>query len=222
MAVLFLLTKLMGRKQISQLTFFDYIIGISIGSIAAQIAVDRETSFVDGITALIVYALVATVISILTCKSILARRFFTGAPTILVQHGKIVEKNLKKEKFDLNDLLSECRINHIFNFDDIEYAIMEANGRISFLTKSQKRPATPEDLQIAVEQEEPIATVIIDGKVMAENLIKISKSREWLLAELKKQNVSSPKEVFFATCDNNGKLVLHKKNEQTTTKDIFE
>ena len=130
--VLFILTKLMGAKQISQLTFFDYAIGISIGSIAADIAADIESSYLDAVISMGIYAGVAIIISYITKKSMKARRLLTGTPTILIDKGHILKQNLSKSKFDINELLCECRVSGYFNIADLEYAIMEPNGRISF------------------------------------------------------------------------------------------
>ena len=128
LGVLFGMTKLMGRKQVSQLTPFDYIIGISIGSIAAELAVNRDTPIPDGIAGLSVYSLAAVIISIATDKSLRLRRFFTGKPLLLIQHGKICEENLRKAKMDVNDLLSQCRTAGAFSPNEIEHAVLEPNG----------------------------------------------------------------------------------------------
>ncbi len=164
--VLFLLTKFMGFKQISQLNLFDYIVGISIGSIAAQMAFDPDIPYYATITAMAVYALTEVLISFLTTKSIKLRSFVTGTPVIVIHQGKIIEQNLKKIKYDLNDLLTECRINGFFDISQIECAIMETDGRLSFLPKSELRPVTPKDLGLAPAKEGLVANVILDGNVM--------------------------------------------------------
>ena len=222
LALLFLLTKWMGRKQISQMTFFDYCIGISIGSIASEIAANADGSISDGITALIVYALIAILISILTNKSIVLRRFFTGTPTILVQNGKWVEKNFKKEKFDINDFLAECRVKDIFDVADIEYAIMESNGRISILPKAEKQPVTPKDLKLDVNPSVLLANVIMDGHILKQNLSRISKSEQWLRERLKQHKLGKPENIFLATCDLEGNLNIHYKFEANNPQDILE
>ncbi len=215
---LFFLTKMMGRKQISQLSIFDYIIGISIGSIAAQMTIDTEISWIDFLAAMAVFTLIDTLIAFLTIKSMRARRFFDGSPVILIQDGKIIEKNLKKIKFTVNEFLQECRISGYFNIDDINIAIMESSGKISFLPKTEKRPVIVKDMDITAEPEGLVANVIIDGHIMKNNLKAIGKNEEWLIKELKKQNIKSPKDILLATCDVQSRLKVFKKYEEVQEK----
>lgn len=207
-AVLFIMTKLLGAKQIAQLTFFDYAIGISIGSIAAELAANDDAEYLDILCAMVIYSLVAVGISIVTNKSIKARRFFTGASLILIDNGKIIRGNLKKAKFDINDLLAEARYSGYFNISDIQYAILEINGHISFLPKSDKRPIMPNDLGMKPQQEGLCANVIFDGKVMHENLKYAGKNKEWLDKQLEAQHVKRPEDVFLGICDDNGQLIV--------------
>ena len=134
--VLFILTKLMGDKQISQLTMFDYIIGITIGSIAAEMATALESDYSEPLTAMIVYALVAVAISILSSKSIKFRRFLYGTSLILLDNGILYKENFKTAKLDINEFLVQCRTSGFFNINDIQTAILESNGKISFLPKA--------------------------------------------------------------------------------------
>lgn len=208
-AVLFILTKMLGAKQISQLTFFDYAIGISIGSIAAELAANDDAEYMDILLAMVIYSLVAVGISIATNKSIKARRFFTGASMLLIDNGKIIRANLQKAKFDINDLLSQARYSGYFNINDIQFAILEVNGHISFLPKSDKRPITPNDLGMKPQQESLCANVIFDGEVMYENLKYAGKNKEWLDKQLEAQHVKRPEDVFLGICDDNGQLIVY-------------
>ena len=140
--ILFFITKMMGKKQISELNFFDYIVGITIGSIAADISLDIEKNMIAGIAALFIYGFISYIISFVSIKSILARRFFIGVPTVLVEKGKIIESGLKKSKIDVNDLLMEARENSYFNLDEIDYALMEVNGNIRYQPKEKEKPVT--------------------------------------------------------------------------------
>lgn len=214
--ILFILTKLMGYKQISQLTFFDYAVGITIGSIAAQMAFDKDTPFYFMVIAMAVYAGVSILISFITNKSIKARRVLTGTPIMLIENGKIIKKNLNSAHFDLNDLLSECRIGGYFNISDIQYAIMETNGKVSFLVKSDKRPLEPYDINLRPPQEGLCANVIIDGQVMQENLKMIGKNEEWLQKQLKEQKVNDVSQVLLGTCDRDNQLTLFFEKEKGT------
>lgn len=220
--VLFLLARLMGVRSISQLTFYDYIVGITIGSIAATMALDAEVPIYDTLLAMIVFGLLAFLVSFLTMKSIKMRRFFSGTPTILVYKGKIIEENLKSRHFDVNDLLCSCRENGYFNLNDIEFVIMEMNGEVSVLPKSEKRPVNPEDLSMQPSQEELSANIIIDGKIMENNLKSIGKEENWLKKQLENQNVSRIRDVLLATADINGNLSVFLKGQKLKNENVFE
>lgn len=126
--ILFLVTKLIGKKQVSELSLFDYVIGISIGNFTAEMTMSLDVQFINGVMALLTFGLFAYLISLLTMKSIRIRRFFIGVPTVIIQNGKIIEKAMKHVMIDINDLLEQCRINGYYDLTQIEYAIMEANG----------------------------------------------------------------------------------------------
>jgi uncharacterized membrane protein YcaP (DUF421 family) len=137
--VLFILSRIMGKKHIANLTFFDYVVGISIGSIAASFAVDESIQYDQGIIALIVYAICPIAVLKLSLKGIVLRKILGSAPIVLIQKGELIEKSLRKSKFTVNDFLEECRLNGVFNICDIDYAILETSGKISILLKSEKR-----------------------------------------------------------------------------------
>lgn len=217
---LFIISKVMGKKQMSQMSFFDYIVGITIGSIAAQMAFDDNLHYYESIIALTTYGVVDLLIALSTNKSIRVRRFFIGTPTVLIYNGKIIEKNLMSAKYDVNELLSDCRFNGYFNISDIKYAIFETNGRISFLPYSDKRPVTPYDMDLKVEQEDLIANVIIDGNIMYNNLKSCGKDEKWLKNELKIQKYDNIKEILLATCENNT-LTVYRKTHEKKKLDIF-
>ncbi len=220
--VLFVLTKLMGAKQISQMTFFDYAIGISIGSIAADIAADIESSYIDAVCGMAIYAAVAVGTSFLTQKSMKARRIFTGTPTILINRGQILKDNLSKARYDINELLCECRIAGYFNIADLEYAIMEPNGRLSFIPKAAKKPVTAEDLQLSPRQERLTANVIIDGKIMKENLRSMGKNEDWLYQQLKIQHIKDAADIILATLDTGNNLSVYREWEKRKGIQILE
>lgn len=222
LAVLFLLTKLMGNKEMSQLTMFDYIVGITIGSIAAEMSTSLESNFVEPIVAMLVYGLVTMLISYITCKSLKIRIFFNGKTRILFDNGKLYRENFKKAKLDLNDFLMECRINGYFNLSDIQTSILEPNGRISFLPKSNKRPVNPEDLKILPIEENILYNIILDGVLLKENLQKSGNTINWLNNNLKNQGIKSVKDVFLATCDDKNNLNIYVKLDKKNNHDIFE
>lgn len=211
-AILFFLTKLMGYRQISQLSYYDYIIGISIGSISALMATDIEADIWLTVIPLVVYSLLSILLSYITIKSVKGRRFLTGVPIILIQNGVIIKRNLVKVKYDLSDLLSECRANGYFNISDISYAIMEHTGKISFLLNPMKRPCSPEDLNLSPQPEGIVVNLIIDGKIMEQHLKIIGKEEKWLQKKLQEQKISNVKEVLLATYDMNDNFVVFRQN----------
>ncbi len=219
---LLILTKLMGNKEISQLSLFDYIIGITIGSIAAEMATSLENNYLEPFIAMIVYAFVSISISFLSYKSIKFRRFLSGNSLILLDNGELYKKNFKIAKLDLNDFLAQCRSNGYFNINDIQTAILECNGIISFLPKSAKKPATVEDLNLLPKIETVLINVIIDGHIILGNLKHTGNDLMWLTEELRKQNITDPSEVFLATCNCNNELSVYKQNNLSNLFDFFE
>ncbi len=218
---LFLVTKALGKKQVSQLSLFDYVIGISIGNFAAEATINTESQYMNGVVAVLVFGFVAYMISYGTLKSIKMRRFFMGVPTILIQDGKLIKKNLRKVKFDLNDLLEECRSNNYFDISQIKYAIMEVNGKLSILPKDENRNVTLKDMNLKPQKEGICANVIIDGNIMYKNLENIHKSEKWLLKELKLRG-KDLKDVLLATVDVNDKLLIYDENMEVEAESILE
>lgn len=220
--ILFFITKMMGKKQISELNFFDYVVGITIGSIAADISLDIEKNMIAGIAALFIYGFISYIISFVSIKSILARRFFIGVPTVLVEKGKIIESGLKKSKIDVNDLLMEARENGYFNLDEIDYALMEVNGNISFLPKEKEKPVTKKDMKIKCNNEGLTVNAIIDSKYMANNMKAINKDKEWLDHELKVNGYDNYDNILLATIDNNYKVTIYEKNVKPDKNTVLE
>lgn len=219
---LFLVTKMLGKKQVSQLSLFDYVIGISIGNFAAEMTINLESTEIHGIWAVVLFGLFAYIVNVLTMKSIWLRRFFMGTPTVLIQNGKILEKNLKKVKFDLNDLLEEVRIDGYFDLSQVEYAIMEANGSLSILPKTEYKTVTVGDMKLKTPKEGLCANVIIDGKIMHNNLDKIGKKEKWLNSQLKVKGYSDISKILLATIDINDKLVIYERNIDIEPENILE
>lgn len=220
--VLFVLTKLMGNKEMSQLSMFDYIIGITIGSIAAEMSTSIEDSFMQPLVGMIVYAVIAILISVISYKSIKARRVIFGTTLVLLDNGTIFKENLKKAKLDLNEFLMQCRINGYFDLNDIQTAFLEPNGKLSFLPLSTKKPATPNDLNIEVDKDRACVNIIIDGKVLKENLHFTGNDEIWLQKQLTSQNISSIEDVFLAYYDSSNNLIIYKKDMGKNSHDIFE
>ena len=219
--MLFILTKIMGNKQMSQLSMFDYIVGITIGSISAEMATNLE-EFEKPLLAMVIYALFSVLISYANYKSIVLRRFLTGKSLVLFEDGKLYEGNLKKARIDVNEFLMLCRNQGYFNIAQLQSAILEPNGKISFLPLSKERPATPKDMNLTPPDEKPAINVVIDGHIMQENLMFAGKNEEWLNKQLKTQRVQSISEIFLATCDSEGTLIVYPKIKRQMKKDVFE
>lgn len=219
---LFLVTKMLGKKQVSQLSLFDYVIGISIGNFAAEMTINIDSQYMNGVLAVIIFGAVAYLVSILTMKSIWLRRYFMGTPTIMIQDGKLLEENMKKVHFEVNDLLEECRGNGYFDLNEIEYAIMEANGKLSILPKPEYKPVTVKDMQVKAGKQGLCANVIIDGKVMPKNLENMNKDKKWLMHELKIKGYKSTKDILLATLDVNDKVTVFENNKKLKSKDVLE
>lgn len=214
-AALFLAAKLIGHKQIAQLDFFDYITGITIGSIAAEMATELEKPW-KPLTALLIYAGITLLLSVVTNKVPRTRKYLYGAPTILMDQGKLYRKNLKKCKLDLNEFLVMCRQQGYFDLTSIQTAIFEFNGKLTILPVSTQRPATPSDMKLAPEQELLFAELIMDGRIQERNLKSMGLDLTWLDKQLKQRGIHSPKDVFLAVCDQNQNLILYENGKDGT------
>lgn len=206
---LFILAKFMGHKQIAQLDFFDYINGITIGSIAAELATELEQP-VQPLVALLVYSFIALILSVLTEKFPRMRKYINGTPTILFRNGTLFRKNLKKAKLDLSEFLLLCRQEGYFDLNTIQMAVFEYNGRLTILPKSTQRPIIPADMNITPPPASIYSEVIMDGRILGENLKRMGLDEQWLKNQLKAQGFSSAKDVFLGLCDDNHQLSLIK------------
>ena len=220
---LFIFTKLMGNREMSQLSMFDYISSIALGSIAGEMAVMSTDSIIEPLISMGIFSLVAILISYSTCKSIMLRRFFEGQAILLYQNGQIYEKNLLKAKLDVDELLCVCRIDGYFDLEEVHTVFLETNGTVSVLPKVKNRPATPSDLNLNPTQNVPLANVIIDGKIMKDNLKSTGKNDKWVEKQLQSNAVPDIREVILATYDSTtDKLNIYKKYHHKMLRDIFE
>ncbi len=221
--LLFFITRLIGKKQISELNLFDYVISISIGNFAAEISMNLDYQIVNGLVAVLIFGLTAWLVSYFSMKSILLRRFITGRPTIIIYDGKFVYENLKKLKMDMNDFLEVARIAGYFDVSKIKYAIMEANGKVSFLLNENENPVSVKDAKLTPKIIGLQANVIIDGKIMHKNLAVIDKDEKWLLKQLKVIGINNYQDILLATVDSvTNKLNVYGKNESVCVKNVLE
>lgn len=216
---LLLITKLIGYRQISQLSIFDYVNGITIGSIAAEMATELEEPH-KPLLAMVVYGLLVLLTSVITSHSLKARRWLTGRTLVLLENGKLYRENLKKAKLDINEFLTQCRDSGYFDLNEIQLALLETTGKVSFLPKSQQRPATPQDMGVTVQQTLPQINVVLDGHVLADNLQYLGYDETWLDRQLKAQNTTVG-DCFLVTCDREGTLGVYPMNTTPMTRDLF-
>lgn len=204
---IFLLTKLMGTKQVSQMTMFDYVVGITIGSIAAELATELKDP-VRPLAAMIVYAFTAVGISVLTNKSIRLRTAVTGKPLVLLENGVIYRENLKKARLDLHEFLTYCRIGGWFDLNQLQSAVLEHNGVVSFLPKETERPATPSDLNLHPAQSSVQIPFVMDGVLLADNVRQAGKEESWVRRSLLRQGYQDAADVLLALWDGGEKLTV--------------
>lgn len=207
-AVLFLLTKLMGSKQVAQMTMFDYITGITFGSVAAELATELEEPE-KPLTALVVYGLAAAAVSVLTSKSVRLRARVTGKPLVLLEDGVIYRENLKRARMDLNEFLTFCRVSGYFDPAQVQTALLEHNGAVSFLPKEANRPAQPADLDRHPKQSRVPLPLVMDGRLLPDNLARAGKAETWLRRYLLRLGYRDEGEVLLALYDGDGGLTAY-------------
>lgn len=203
---LFIITKILGKRQITQLSLFEYIVGITIGNLAAYVSLE-PSKWTLGIVALLVWTVVSFLIEYLTMKSKQLRDLIDGKATILIKDGKILEDNMKKERLTIDEMLEQLRKNNVFRVSDVEFAVMETSGEVSVLLKKEHQPLTASHLGITTAPEQETQTVIMDGNIIDEPLATIGKSRGWLLTELEKLGVTLDN-VFLGQVDSYGQLYV--------------
>lgn len=210
------LTRILEKEQLSQLTFYEYITGITIGSLAAGLAIDTLVSPWVILVALITFGALTYLMGYVSLKSRVARKLLEGEPTIVIQNGKIMEKNMGRLRYNVDDLLAQLREKGVFNISDVEFAVLEPNGQLSVLLKSHKKPVTREDLQVPSSYEGINSELIVDGEVIYQNLQQNNLDEAWLIGELKKQGINSPRQVMLASLDAQGNLYVDKKRDELT------
>jgi uncharacterized membrane protein YcaP (DUF421 family) len=204
--------RLMGKQQIGQLQPFELVLALLVADLAAVPMQDKSIPLVDGLMPILALLLTQVTISYLNMRSQKIREFVCGVPSVLIENGKILEKELRSNRYSVNDLLEQLRNKDIFNIGDVEWAILETNGQLSVIPKSQKRPVCPADLQIPTKYEGFSAILIIDGDVSHNALRKINLDEKWLETELRKFGVERTKDVFFAGLDSQGNLYWQLKD----------
>ncbi|TRM12219.1 DUF421 domain-containing protein [Lentibacillus cibarius] len=212
---LFALSKGLGKKKLSHLTAFQYMLTIVIGGIVALSVVNPAAPVAYGLIALAIWFLIPFAAEFIALKSKRFRDVTKGKGTVLIQNGKIMEDNLKKERITTDDLLGQLRNNNVFTAADVEFAVMEANGDVNVLPKKENQPVTPKMLGTKVSPSKEPQTVIMDGKMLLEPLANASLNTKWLETELEKMNVSI-ENVFLGQVDSDGQLTVDLFDDKLT------
>lgn len=205
---LLLLTRIMGKQQIAELTFFDYVVGITIGSIASNLSVQVNQNTAATLAGMTVWAILPIILAFLSLNNVWIRKVVEGEGTVVIQNGRILEKNLGRIRLSIDDLLSQMRIQGVFDIADVEYALFESNGKLSIQKKSQKRPITPSDLNLATKYEGLPTNLIEDGIILIDALQSLNISKAWLFHQLDKVNIQDIKMVSLAQLDTRGQLYV--------------
>lgn len=205
--LLILLTRIIGKKLLAQMTFFDFVTGITIGTIGGAYV----TTEVKGLYVLIGPVVLTALVYLtgtLTFKNITARKLIEGEPIIVIQNGKIYEKNMSKIRYNVDDLLMQLREKGVFDLTEVEFAVLESHGQLSVLKKTQHLPVTSKDLNLSTDYKGLSTEVIRDGRIEHDNLRQLNLSHEWLYNELVKRNIQNIEEVYLATLATNGTLFV--------------
>ena len=196
--VLLAFTRAMGRKQISQLTFFDYIVGITIGSITAVVAVDKSLPVFDGLVSIFIWSLLTIIISKITFNNIILRLLIDSEPLIIIDKGQVIYKNMKKARYNMGDLLMQLRSRDVFNIPEVETAVLEPDGKLSVLKKSGFNTVTTSDLNMKSPKAGMMMELILNGHILSKHLTLIQKDEEWLMSQLEARKIHNIQEVVFA------------------------
>jgi len=205
---LLIFTRLLGKEQVGQLTFFDYIMGITIGSIAASLTVDLGSRAWPHWVGLLTWTVAALSMQWITIRWRYISKIIEGEPVVVIMNGKIMEDTMKKIRYRLSDLLVQLRDKGVFDLSHVEFAVLETDGKLSVLKKSQLLPVTPRDLNISTNYFGISSELIYDGVVIEENLKQVNLSPQWLESELQKQGISHPSQVFLASLNTTGELYI--------------
>jgi uncharacterized membrane protein YcaP (DUF421 family) len=211
---LLILVRLMGKQQVAQLTFFDYAVGITIGSIAGTMSVQVNENTLATLAGMGTWTILAILMAILGIKNVWIRKVVDGEATVVVENGKILEGNLRKIRIPTDELISELRSQGVFSMADVEFAMFEPGGKISVQKKSQKQPLTPGDLNIPTKYDGLPTTLIMDGSILNDALQSLNLSKAWLHHQLGKLNIHDATEISLAQLDTKGNLYVDLKGDK--------
>ncbi|MEH6907746.1 DUF421 domain-containing protein [Neobacillus drentensis] len=214
--VLFILTRIMGRKEISQMTFANFVSAIAIGEIAGTLALVPDIKIINGVIGLVAWSFFTILMALIDLKSKKARKIIEGEPLIVIKKGQIIEKSLRETRLSVDALNSLLRKKDVFSLADVEFAIFETDGELSVMKKENKQPATKKDLNIETSKISisPVdAAIVSDGVIDQKNLTKLNIEPEWLEQELQQAGVQDITNVLYAEIQQDGTLYINTKND---------
>jgi uncharacterized membrane protein YcaP (DUF421 family) len=214
--LLLLLVKMVGNQQVTQLTYFDYIVGITIGSIASTLSVQVNENSWSTMAGMAVWALLALLLAIIGLKCPKLRKIIEGIPQPIIQNGKVQTETLRKNKLSMEELMSMLRLKDVFHVEDVEFAVLEQSGKLSVLLKSQRKPLTPQDMNIPTQYVGLPTNLIVDGILDTKSLRSINLTRAWLEFQLRKKKIEKLEDIFLAQMDTQGNLFIDMKDNKTT------
>ncbi len=214
--ILLILTRLIGKQQVSQLTYYEYINGITFGSIAANMATDSFDKFGDHLVGLLTYGVLTFLAALVALKSRKMRKLINGEPVVVIQDGKILENNLRKMKLNLDEFTMLLRLKDIFDFTQVKLAIIEPSGGLSVIKKSEYENVERRDLKLKLEGTALAVEVVQEGKISVNNLNRLGLDEKWLRAQLKMRQIVDVAEVEYAVVTDNKRLLVDLKNDAIT------
>jgi len=213
---LFIFSRLLGKQQIAQLTFFEYVTGITIGSIAADLSINLETQGLIPWIGLVTWAFLTMFLQWIVTKNRRLAKIVEGEPVVVIQGGKILEQNLRLLRYRVDDLMLKLRQKNVFDIADVEVALVEPNGALSVQKKSQVEPVTPRDLNLPTAYKGLPTELIVDGELIPQNLKQVGLDRAWLMERLSQQGIGSIKDVFYASLNTQGELFVSTYHNRPT------
>lgn len=218
---LFIMSRLMGKKQISQMTFFDYVAGIAIGSVSANFSVTKDLSFQSGLSSIFLWAMLPLIVSYLTLHKKKVRDVLAGVPTILVQNGLLIAENLNKARLSVEDVLEQLRLKNAYYISDVDMAVLEISGKVSVLFKPGKQKASMEAVNFNPAYRGLAANLIVNGKLMGENLKTMGRDEQWLKQEMEKQGYNAYNNILLACVDAQNTLYISPMHPSSPPQNVL-
>lgn len=207
--------RLMGKREIGKLSVFDLIVSFMIADLSAMVLEDEKLELIMGVTPIITIVVLQIFLSLIMLKSKSVRHVIEGEPTVIVQHGKILDRVMAKSRYNMDDLMMQLRENNIASVDDVEFAILETSGKLSVFPKTGKHPVTKDDMKISnLKTFHPPIPVVLEGKVLEDGLEQLGQNRFWLKKELRKKGYKDLSDIFYVSVNYEGKLFVDAKDKK--------